>query len=128
MKLYDLSNILDFGQCKGETLAAIFEKNPAYIDWCFQKIDWFCITNEIFDKLPIIIYLRKQSDKDSKSILNGLKEKHLKKIEILKTEFSNNNSIESCTDDRYYNDRNWLSQAAGTDDPETMNDVYWNLD
>lgn len=27
-----------------------------------------------------------------------------------------------------YNSNNWLRDAAGTDDPETMNDVYWNLD
>ena len=27
-----------------------------------------------------------------------------------------------------YYSRNWLAEAAGTDDPETMNDVYWNLD
>ncbi|MDV7187951.1 hypothetical protein R3X25_11720 [Lutibacter sp. TH_r2] len=27
-----------------------------------------------------------------------------------------------------YNDNNWLIDASGTDDPETMNDVYWNLD
>ena len=28
----------------------------------------------------------------------------------------------------YYNSDDWLKDAAGTDDPETMNDVYWNLD
>jgi hypothetical protein len=27
-----------------------------------------------------------------------------------------------------YNSRNWLRDAAGTDDQETMNAVYWNLD
>lgn len=26
------------------------------------------------------------------------------------------------------NDNNWLRDAAGTDNPETMNDVFWNLD
>ncbi len=30
--------------------------------------------------------------------------------------------------DYYYNSNDWLIDAAGTDDPETMNDVYWNLD
>jgi len=30
--------------------------------------------------------------------------------------------------DNYYDTNDWLSDAAGTDDPETMNDVYWNLD
>jgi hypothetical protein len=27
-----------------------------------------------------------------------------------------------------YNSSNWLADSAGTDDPEVMNDVYWNLD
>lgn len=27
-----------------------------------------------------------------------------------------------------YNNSNWLSETAGTDDPEIMNDVYWNID
>ncbi|MEY8867924.1 hypothetical protein AB9K24_00355 [Meridianimaribacter flavus] len=31
-------------------------------------------------------------------------------------------------DDYYYDPDDWLRDAAGTDDPEVMNDVYWNLD
>lgn len=30
--------------------------------------------------------------------------------------------------EEYYDRSNWLMDAAGTDDPEVMNDVYWNLD
>lgn len=30
--------------------------------------------------------------------------------------------------DYYYDPDDWLRDAAGTDDPEVMNDVYWNLD
>ena len=30
--------------------------------------------------------------------------------------------------DYYYNSDDWLIDAAGTDDPETMNDAYWNMD
>lgn len=30
--------------------------------------------------------------------------------------------------DEYYDSYDWLAEAAGTDDPEVMNDVYWNLD
>lgn len=51
-----------------------------------------------------------------------------------KLNFTNNNSKET----EYYYDQyeqwvndmseNWLEYAAGTDDAETMNDVYWNLD
>lgn len=32
------------------------------------------------------------------------------------------------TEDNQQEKPNWLSEASGTDDPETMNDVYWNLD
>lgn len=28
----------------------------------------------------------------------------------------------------YRNDKDWLSEVAGTDDPEVMNDVHWNMD
>ena len=28
----------------------------------------------------------------------------------------------------YRNDYDWLSEIAGTNDPEVMNDVYWNMD
>ncbi len=128
MKLYDLNSVLNFGQYKGEKLNVIFEKNPKYIDWCFQKIEWFCITDEIFNKLPIIMHLKTLYDKDSHILLQNLKEIHLTKTEKLKNESSNNKSIENYREDEYYNETNWLSEAAGTDDPETMNDVYWNLD
>ena len=29
---------------------------------------------------------------------------------------------------KFYDSDNWLKNTSGTDDPETMNDVYWNLD
>ena len=38
-------------------------------------------------------------------------------------DFKKNNYLEDS-----YNESNWLEDAAGTNDPETMNDVYWNLD
>ncbi len=128
MKLYDLNSLLNFGKCKGQKLNVILDENPKYIDWCFQKIEWFCITDEIFNRLPIIIYLRTQNDKNSHILLHNLKEKHLKKNENLINESSNNNSIESYVEDKYYDETNWLIEVAGTDNPETMNDVYWNLD
>jgi hypothetical protein len=37
-------------------------------------------------------------------------------------------SSNSSNYDYDYYSRNWLAEAAGTSDPETMNDVYWNLD
>lgn len=43
-----------------------------------------------------------------------------------------NDSLYNNQRDRYepddYNHNDWLRDVAGTDDPEFMNDVYWNLD
>lgn len=30
--------------------------------------------------------------------------------------------------DNYYESNDWLRDAAGTDDPDSMNDAYWNID
>lgn len=43
------------------------------------------------------------------------------KFENLKRKTKNTNNYK-------YNESNWLEDAAGTDNPEIMNDVYWNLD
>lgn len=48
-------------------------------------------------------------------------------FEDLKT-FTNDYIDDVYIDDYRYNDDNWLIDASGTDDPETMNNVYWNLD
>ena len=39
-----------------------------------------------------------------------------------------NNSREFERDYDSSSDKNWLRDASGTNDPDTMNDVYWNLD
>ena len=57
---------------------------------------------------------------------------HNEKLEIFNSEkVNNNNSLENNyfeNEDLEYDDRNWLADASGTNDPEIMNDVYWNLD
>lgn len=41
---------------------------------------------------------------------------------------SNDYDLKNIYDDYYYNTNNWLIDAAGTNDPEVVNDVEWNLD
>ena len=78
-KLYSWESNFDFGQCNGENLKKVFEKSPTYISWCFQKLDWFCVTDDVFESLPIVISLKKDSD----SRLKILTDKHsAKKKEI----------------------------------------------
>lgn len=130
VKLYDFESELDFGQCKGQTMKDVFYKTPSYIDRCFQKIDWFCITDEIFNQLPIIIALRKENNLDNvpehKNWLKILIDLHNSK----KTKMSkSNNYVQKYNRQTDDSDNNcWLEDADGTNDPETMSDVYWNLD
>lgn len=128
IKLYNFETEFDFGQCKGQKIKDVFDKTPAYVNWCFQKIDWFCITDEIFNKLPIIIALRKENKlddrKEQKDWLKILTELHNYK----KSKLNLNNHFEEYDNREFYSDENWLEEASGTNDPETMNDVYWNLD
>ncbi len=50
-----------------------------------------------------------------------LDENHIEQEEV---DFDNT----SYRSNDYYDPEDWLSDAAGSDDPEDMNDVYWNLD
>ena len=124
VKFYDWDNFFDFGQCSGKSILEVFKKSPSYIDWCFKYVDTFCISDEIFNQLPVVISL--QNDTQNKM--------HLTKLENLHS--AKKNKLKSSTKDilkeqSYYpisNDFDWLKEVSGTDDPEIMNDVYWNLD
>jgi len=65
--------------------------------------------------------LRKFSDKNYSTNQN-IKDFILKSLEE-KFNTDRNEEIES-----NYNSNEWLRDASGTSDPETQNDVYWNLD
>jgi hypothetical protein len=62
---------------------------------------------------------------------NEIKEKIVEQginyLEIENYNTAKRKRIQQSESDRY-NHRNWLSDASGTNDSETMNDVYWNLD
>lgn len=62
---------------------------------------------------------------------NEIKEKIIEQginyLEIESYNTAKRKRIQQSESDRY-NHRNWLPDASGTNDPETMNDVYWNLD
>lgn len=124
IKLYDWNDLFDFGQCFGKTILEVFNTSPSYVEWCFKNVDTFCISDEIFKKLPIVIYL--QNDKQNKIHLIKLENLHStkkNKFKNITAEFFKESK--SHADNKDYD---WLKEAAGTDDPEIMNDVYWNLD
>lgn len=133
MKIYMWDSVFDFGKFKGQTLKLVDEQLPSYIFWCIQTIDWFCVDKEIFNNLSIVIRYRYIVQKhvliidpsirkvirdyeEQLELIANLNSKKLLRIDSKPKEYHRQQN------------KNWLSDAAGTDDDETMNDVYWNLD
>jgi len=136
LTLYTANTKFDFGKYKGKRLNSILNTNPLYIKWCIENIEWFFTEDDLLkevlksnNRLTIVI------DDETKEI--ELVDSSLKTLEINNSKIMKYVTIQDSYDE-YSNDdyddwskdmsNNWLAYAAGTDDPETMNDVYWNLD
>jgi hypothetical protein len=64
-------------------------------------------------------------------ILKDLKIRFYGKIDEMHERFENSEPEYVTTYENYdsgYDSSNWLEDLAGTDDPEVMRDVYWNID
>lgn len=51
MKFYDLDSEFIFGKYEGMTIKEVFEKDPKYIDFCFNNIDEFYVSPEVMKEL-----------------------------------------------------------------------------
>ncbi len=51
MTFYDLDTVFTFGKYKGETLREVFERDPAYVDYCLVNVDEFLVEDFILDDL-----------------------------------------------------------------------------
>lgn len=139
LTLYTAVTKFDFGKYKGTNLYEVLNTNPLYIKWCVENIECFFTEDDLLKEvlksnncLTIII------DDESKKI--QLVDSSLKTLEINNSKIIKYKTLKDSYDeyDTYSNDyyddwaqdmsNNWLAYAAGTDDSETMNDVYWNLD
>lgn len=138
LKLYTDCTTLDFGKYNGNSIEYVLETNPLYIKWCVENIKWFVFDEELLKealkancRLNIIVNDSDNNVKleDPTLITLEINDNKLKKYKSLQDSFDETDSDDDFHDD-WINDMqdNWLSYAAGTDDPETMNDVYWNLD
>ncbi|UWX68154.1 hypothetical protein NZD85_06015 [Empedobacter stercoris] len=142
LKLYTENTILDFGKYKRSTIKYVLDSNPEYLKWCIENVSWFIIGEDLFAPIFKTHYemellhamLNETKQPTFAEVISGFKkinDSKFKELEILKNQ---NYEDDDYFDDDYYDDwindmqDNWLSYAAGTDDPETMNDVYWNLD
>jgi|GEM_PF-6270629 len=57
MKLHSLATKLDFGKHEGETLTEILKSNPSYIEWCYETIDDFFITDTVWNAMECNVNL-----------------------------------------------------------------------
>lgn len=51
MTFYDLDTVFTFGKYKGETLRDVFERDPAYVDYCLVNVDEFLVEDFVLDDL-----------------------------------------------------------------------------
>lgn len=51
MKFYDVDTEFTFGKYEGKTLAEVFQKDPKYIDYCFNNIDEFYVSPDVLKEL-----------------------------------------------------------------------------
>ena len=47
MTFYDLDTVFTFGKYKGETLREVFERDPAYVDYCLVNVDEFLVVEPL---------------------------------------------------------------------------------
>jgi hypothetical protein len=51
MKFYDVESEFSFGKYEGKTLQEVFEKDPKYIDFCFNNYDEFYVSPDVMKEL-----------------------------------------------------------------------------
>ncbi len=120
---YTLDSIFDFGKFYGYSVRRVLEMNFNYVFWCIQHVDWFSLTESSFDQLSTL-FCNPYNQEDT--YFKAVKRDNLNKCWILD---ARRTVVQDSYEDDWqrYSDE-WLVDAAGTDDPEMMNDVYWNLD
>lgn len=55
MKFYDTDSEFTFGKYEGKTIKEVFEKDPKYIDFCFNNIDEFYVSPEVMKELRQVV-------------------------------------------------------------------------
>lgn len=51
MKFYDIDSEFTFGKYEGKSIREVFEKDPKYIDFCFNNIDEFYVSPDVLKEL-----------------------------------------------------------------------------
>ena len=144
MQIYHFNTELNFGMYKGKTIQQLInEKQYSYlIQFLLLKTDNICFSEEVFNEIKDKNVRRATLEdfdfnKDHTKMDKLIDEREILELEVINLRkllsFYKNLNLSSSISTAIYEDyeqekTNWLAEAAGTDDPETMNDVYWNLD
>lgn len=144
MQIYHFNTLLDFGKHKNKSIRQLIdEKEYSYlIQFLLIKTNKVCFTEEVFNEIKDKDVPKATLDdfieiKDKPQITQIANERDLLKLEVINLKkmltYYKNKNTNSYNKPEIYQDydqenTNWVAEAAGTDDPETMNDVYWNLD
>ncbi len=110
--------VFDFGKYQNLKLRDVIQNNLSYIIWCVENVDWFVLCENLFENIINI------QNKDGMK-LDSFEEINLKKLCFLNSINNYSHKIDYWD---YDSSTDWLSAAAGTNDLEVMNDVFWNLD
>lgn len=117
-KIYTSSTILEFGRYKGKTFAEVMEEDIEYMKWFIREID----NVVLWDKEEEYMY---RFDDELRSIIRSREKIYKENSEYYEDDYEE----EYYEDEPYYtNDEDMWADIAGSDDPEDIETVYWNLD
>ena len=43
--MFNLNTRLNFGKYRDELLSTVIRKDPGYVEWCLENLDWFEISD-----------------------------------------------------------------------------------
>ena len=141
-KLYNWESKFDFGKNNQKSIKEVFEKNFINYTSFYVKFELFCVSDEIFEKLPIVMSLKKYKEvfitKEQQDCLKILNEKHeMKKQKLIEItpvfgsrKYLNNfhweNEPHMIGDPRYDRSENpWIDVFGEGEEAEV---AYWNTD
>lgn len=50
MSIYNLKSNMNFGKYSGLTIKEILSRDPSYLIWAFENIEWFELDKEVLDE------------------------------------------------------------------------------
>jgi hypothetical protein len=123
-KIYRADTPIEFGRYKGKTIMEVANIDIGYLEWFIDEIDntlfdTNLLNNDVIKTLPSVTL----SILRNRELLNYecyIQRKNKCIVPYNHRKLDDYTSYDDCSDP-------WLD-IAGTDDPDVINDVYWNLD